>query len=297
MRGKKTNQQIKLVTAIDTNYIYPLIVALFSANKHAEHLKMWSIAYDPETLSVGDREKIGRILYSLGIQHEFISLSIDPSWPNDGHITKIAFAKVLLPSVLKTNFIWFDVDILFQSKWEELIPNITELLEHQLVCARPEQLSKLQVDSSSNEAVIKSKDAYFNTGILGVNIKEWSLRIATAEVSGLVSEYSLHGFQWKDQDIYNFLIGNEYGKLSDEYNYFVGRDKNFKSAKILHFLGSDKPWKRRLGTTRFWKLFFVRFTINEFKLYQATELMLMKALKDIDGSLVREVKKLRRVIK
>jgi lipopolysaccharide biosynthesis glycosyltransferase len=61
----------------------------------------------------------------------------------------------------------------------------------------------------------------------------------------LLSKYRLLKFEFKDQDIFNFLCFDKFEVLNSEFNFAPNSKQHVSqaNAKILHFKGLDKPWK------------------------------------------------------
>lgn len=91
--------------------------------------------------------------------------------------------------------------------------------------------------------------AYFNSGILLINLKNINLNIDFVKESmRLLSEYE----KFSDQDVLNTLLKDKVKFIDKKYNFLINLQKSpdeklakqIKTKAILHFAGYLKPWNR-----------------------------------------------------
>lgn len=249
--------------AVDDNYIYPFLVALYSAVKNSTVEHRYTLAFDAELLSQPSRQIAQQFAKEIGIALSFREIHMD-NLPSAGHIAPTSYARIFILLEESEPFIWLDADILCLKAWDDFIDPSVEIIvaennaykkgeRRKLVAgfARPEPR---EFDATcNNQAIIIQHSSYFNAGILLLNSFAWHEASNENIVRDLVINYRTLGFQWADQDILNYLVG----KSEILTMYPLGATYNLdgssplinlmEDSKIWHFLGTQKPWLQLNG--------------------------------------------------
>ncbi|MCC4507677.1 SP_1767 family glycosyltransferase [Limosilactobacillus reuteri] len=179
--------------------------------------------------------------YLNQIGSQIIDKKIDQEYLNEVNssfrgIKNIAFARVLIPEVIKENkVLYLDCDIVVNANLDELF-NID--LENKWVYG----VRDYQVPSE------------FNSGMLLINNKKWK---ESNLVSSLLEKAKASNLRNGDQTVINEVFKNKIEELDPSYNYQIGFEKaafwgnlqkttllldKIKNPKIIHFITEDKPF-------------------------------------------------------
>ncbi|TGY61116.1 glycosyltransferase family 8 protein, partial [Limosilactobacillus reuteri] len=179
--------------------------------------------------------------YLNQIGSQIIDEKIDQEYLNEVNssfrgIKNIAFARVLIPEVIKENkVLYLDCDIVVNANLDELF-NID--LENKWVYG----VRDYQVSSE------------FNSGMLLINNKKWK---ESNLVSSLLEKAKASNLRNGDQTVINEVFKNKIEELDPSYNYQIGFEKaafwgnlqkttllldKIKNPKIIHFITEDKPF-------------------------------------------------------
>jgi len=236
--GSKSGQT-EIYFGVDNLYVWPLLVSLFSAKKNHKSLKTVNIAYDPQELTEQNRELLVNSSKILGLKIRFLAIHLASTADFGNHLSKSAMLRLSIPLTTKNSILWLDSDLLLLHGWDEISTKVLDVLKaNYLIGARkhwPFEKSK------ENLAIQKSGEVYFNTGVLILNSKKWKKLRMNLKVNTLIPLYNQLNFEWADQDILNYLIGEEYCEVSKEYNCHP-TEYSAENTRILHFAGSNKPW-------------------------------------------------------
>lgn len=242
VKFRKTNQ-VSISFGLDDNYVWPLLVSIYSGKEYFKKCSSIKILYDPNELSQKSRDQIYMKLKSFGVHAKFV-ISILPSQNNaSGHISESAFLRINLPKLFKKDILWFDADVLFLNDWESVFTKFEEMSNsNDFVSARKHWPFER---SENNQAIMKSGINYFNSGVLLINAKKWNSQQLDSRIQNALENYHNYGFEWADQCVLNYVIGSRYHLLEDKFNC-PPVEYDAKTTKILHFAGSVKPWRYRL---------------------------------------------------
>ena len=148
--------------------------------------------------------------------------------------------------------IYLDPDILvinaLRPLWE------LDLQGKMLAAAAHRGVTKL-VDNV-NQLRLGTTTSYFNSGVLVIDVAQARLKIKLADITAAIEKYSAT-LILPDQDILNFLYGNDILEIPEEiWNYdtrkylvyqtrtLTEHDIHWVMAQtvILHYCGTPKPW-------------------------------------------------------
>jgi lipopolysaccharide biosynthesis glycosyltransferase len=242
-------RQYTVTTGFDDNYVFPFLVMAFSASKNSNAQINFKIAFGENLLSQKNRDFISAVLNILSISFQFTPIDLSPNLKSQDHIQITAFARLYLADNLSENFLWLDCDLICRTGWDEIFERYDSSLELSSVCAAVDAASiqnKLtQKKYLSNAAMRRMGNNYFNSGVLLVNPRLWSLINKNESWEDLYLNYNDLGFQFADQCVLNYLCHKSFSHLDKSFNVYATIRKKYvamKDIKILHFPGGDKPW-------------------------------------------------------
>jgi lipopolysaccharide biosynthesis glycosyltransferase len=224
---------------IDDNYVWPLLICLYSAKRSSRKFRKVNIVFDPRFLNQKAIKEIENKCNLMGISPQFISLQTPKNSLGTAHITPTAYLRLQIAEVFQSNVIWFDTDLLFLKGWTKILKYVeAKEVNKYGIFARKHWGNP---ESTSNQAMIRAKGQYFNSGVLLINSNFWRYNGISKEVSSIISKDTNLGFEWADQCILNYYFQGEYGKIAPEFNS-IPAEYAKNRTRILHFAGTHKPW-------------------------------------------------------
>ncbi len=237
-----------LVLASDERYAMPLATTLRSiveSNSSKQPLDIY-------VLTDGIREHIrGKIRRSLpagaaDIRWIEVDLGLFRDFATINHISKITFARLLLPHILPntSKVLYLDSDILVLDGLQDLC-NIE--LGGNILGAVTDGLDS-ELKAGTLNATIPPVQDYFNAGVLLIDLDRWrEERVSEKALQYLAANPSS---PFSDQDALNVACDGQWAKLDRRWNYLV-YDENLAIAsldpdarpRIAHFVTWKKPWK------------------------------------------------------
>jgi lipopolysaccharide biosynthesis glycosyltransferase len=230
---------------IDDNYLWPLLVCLYSAKKNFEKFEGVHIVYDPNYLHERSLNEVKNACELLGINPIFVPLQVPNNVIGQGHITPTSYLRLQVPELFRGKVFWFDTDLLFLNRWQKISKYaMRSKSSKEAIMAR---LHWGDPKSSSNQAIIKSDGKYFNSGLLLINSEIWKSRNISKELSHIIPNYIQLGFEWADQCLLNYYFKGNYGKIHPKFNA-IPAEYVRNRTRIIHFAGSHKPWTLRTNS-------------------------------------------------
>ena len=247
----------RVVTAIDDNYLLPLLVTAFSAKKNSVNDFEIIIGYDRNKLSALNREIISTCFEIFEIPYQLKSFNLRPDFMDNSHISATTFVRLLMFDSFGGNVLWLDVDLICLPKWDEIFTEYAEGLQSTLVFGAREFIGahEWKIASSNNSAIKLMGKDYFNTGVMLINCDLWKANNIPNIWPVLLNDYNKFGFQFSDQCIINYACIDDYKTLPSIYNSLAPNQVRNRIAnpRILHFAGGFKPWQ---FTKRSLRVFF-----------------------------------------
>ena len=245
IQGINTHRKPQLFFGVDNDYIWPLLVSLYSATKSFSAFNKVCVLYNPEFLDLKMISFIEEQSRLIHIKTRFIPLnSLNHSY-SKGHLTPTSYLWLQISEVSQGLAFWFDVDLLFLEDWHELLAYTkSDGAKNLPIHARLHWGNPV---STSNQAIIKSKGRYFNSGVVLINSKLWRTRSILGDLVQIMSKSINLGFEWADQCVLNYYFQGEYGAIESIYNS-IPSEYDFNQTCIIHFAGSHKPWTLRITT-------------------------------------------------
>jgi lipopolysaccharide biosynthesis glycosyltransferase len=240
---KNMQRKPKLFFGVDNDYVWPLLVSLYSAKKGFSALNKVYILYDPNFLDFKMISFIQKQTRLIRVKTRFIPLnSLNHSYKK-AHITPTAYLRLQVASISRGMAFWFDADLLFLDHWYQLLRYArNDGAKQHPIYAR---LHWGTPESATNQAIIESKGRYFNSGVLLINTKIWRTKSILENLVVIMSRSLELGFEWADQCVLNYYFQGEYGAIESVYNSLPS-EYDFNLTRIIHFAGSHKPWTMRV---------------------------------------------------
>ncbi|MCM3741695.1 glycosyltransferase family 8 protein [Oceanobacillus luteolus] len=248
--------KLNILVTLDSNYIRPLQVMLKSMFLNNPDVKfsiylMHSSLKSEEVLLLQDGVRgEGHILHELKITDEYFREA-----PVVKHYTKEMYYRLLafkfLPETLD-RILYLDPDILIINEIKSLYD--TDLTDY-LYAAAYHDIAKIK---ELNKIRLKAyeMEAYYNSGVLLMNLEEQRKRISEQDIFDFVEENKKR-LVLPDQDILNALYSQDIKEIEEVlYNYDArfyqyyklaskgefGMDYVINETSIIHFCGKKKPW-------------------------------------------------------
>lgn len=238
-----------VISAVDDNYVLPLLVMLHSAKKYSKNDFQFVLGYDPKSLSATNINLIEECLTLLQVPFSKICVTLKGRFEDNNHITATAYARLPMADVLSGTVLWLDADLICKPGWDEIFEFFDGGLGGKTVAGvRDSVNTSIQfLANTKNLAIIKMQKRYFNSGVLIIDCISWQLLNTSERWPVVLQNYDNYGFQLSDQCVLNYLFVDSHRLLPSEYNVlaFYSRRTAREQAKILHFAGPDKPWSYR----------------------------------------------------
>lgn len=217
-----------------------------------------------DTFSIENKERLTNIANRYGSRVVFFTISKEqtenmPVHREDQpvHITKSAYNRLFAASMLPKEvekIIYFDGDIIvrksLRSLWETDIEGYAVGVVHDMGEMEHLRSKRLPYDT---------KDGYFNSGVLLINVKYWREHNSMQLFNDIVEKYQ-NVLTMHDQDVLNIAFHDKKKWLPITYNMqngflykkqerwnVQGIEDEINIAKhdpvIVHFSTWDKPWK------------------------------------------------------
>ena len=240
---------MNLLVTINKNYIYYLIIMLYSYLKNNSYKTTVYIMNTDLT-----KENINRIRKSLKNKIKIIDIKVDDSYLKKAPVSKKfpitmyyrLFAWKYLPKKIE-KVLYLDPDIIIKG-------NLMELYQMNLensYFAGATHVGIFVKILNDIRLKIKYKDLYVNSGVLLINLKELRKSSLTEQNIYTYIEKKKNKLLLPDQDIISALYKNKIIKIDATiYNFTEKMAKKTsldwveKNTKIIHYCGRNKPWRK-----------------------------------------------------
>jgi lipopolysaccharide biosynthesis glycosyltransferase len=235
-----------VATSCDDRYLWPWACALYSAVHNADVRTRFLLANVNGLLSPGG-QKVAREYFSfLEIEGDVVDVSIGVENSEQYQWNATTYAPLALMDTLDETFMWLDADTILRPGWTQIFADSDLLLgDPQIVACgvgdRSETLDLMR-KAGTNSAYRAAGDRYFNAGVMIVDPLRWRLAGIDREWVGLAAAQAERGFEYRDQDVLNYLLAGKVGLLSARFNHIVA-ERAVGTELILHFAGFPKPWR------------------------------------------------------
>lgn len=253
---------MNILLCTDNNYAMPTGVLMHSICSYNQDVNYYVLVDD--TFSIENKERIANIAKRYGSHVSFFKISkeLTENMPVNRedqpvHITKSAYNRLFAASMLPKEvekIIYFDGDIIvrksLRSLWETDIEGYAVGVVHDMGEIEHIQSKRLPYDT---------KDGYFNSGVLLINVKYWREHNSMQLFNDITEKYQ-NVLTMHDQDVLNIAFHDKKKWLPITYNMqngflykeqerwnVQGIEDEINIAKhdpvIVHFSTWDKPWK------------------------------------------------------
>ena len=253
------NTPIVLVAGADAAYTVPLGVTLFSAVRRLPKSQRVEVHVVDGGLATHERVLVKQ---TVGGAHP----RVDVAWHRDdsddlrgltgkNHVSAAAYLRLLIPRMVPGDrALYLDSDLVVQRDLSDLWE--TDLEGATVGAVRDEQIPTLGA-AGLPRAPENAQAAYFNSGVLLMDLRAWRSRSVSERV---LADLRAYGDQYRmtDQDALNESLSGDWRALDPRWNVQVFRSAQAAAplpsgeAFILHYTTGSKPWTHvsRVHATR-----------------------------------------------
>ena len=254
------NDKINIVFASDDNYAQHIAVVIASIMAKTKEEVCFFVIND--NISSEKIAKLKNTAVKLNTTVEFIAVQ-EEQFKNvylSGHVSKAAYFRLALADIMPDDIekvIYLDVDLLVYDDIKNLWQND---IKKYALAAVPDFgiMASNRLCRQKKEVIgLPKGKAYFNSGVLLINLKKWRQENYTKQILEIINE---NQFPHHDQDALNKLFMNNWLTLDlrwniipPVYNLFpkVLFNKFFRkqaleakrNPAIVHYAGRYKPWE------------------------------------------------------
>lgn len=250
---KDQNTPVHIALTFDQNYLVPfyvLVTSIFLNNKKNK-IVLHTIATGVNEIEI---KKIlefvksnGGKIYFYSIDESFRIDNLNTPYLNSTHFTVAIFYRLFFPFLISENIdslLYIDTDTIVLGDLHTLYSTnlnafpVGVAIDTGMRRYNDPLLQKIGVD----------KDKYFNSGVLLINLKEWKKQ----KISENTLQFTLenqHVLKYPDQDALNYVLKDNYYKLSNSYNFTwndisedIPKKEILKQQIVILHYTAIKPW-------------------------------------------------------
>ncbi len=210
----------------------------------------------PEPMASAIEEACERLFYSFFLYP--VSEELFSAAPITKHYSKAMYYRMLAAQILPPTLdrvLYLDPDVLVINSLEPLWS--LDLNGRMFAAASHGEEDGLV--SNVNRIRLDTAWAYYNTGVLLMDLDQCRREIRPAEIFSFIRENE-HRLLLPDQDVFNALFGSRTVLIPDEiWNYDARKYSKYllrsggemdetwviQNTAVLHFCGKEKPWNTR----------------------------------------------------
>lgn len=234
-----------IVLAGDKHYLTPILTTIKSILYYNQNVKLYILHQNIPSDWILELkiqvERLGSIVEDI-----YIGNAIDSEWRTQEHISPIAYARFLIPRLIKEErVVYLDSDIIVNG-------DLSSLFE-------------LDLGDYSIAAVRDADGNGFNSGMLVIDSQKWREKDVTSMLFDKTVEYMSYLDHTNteefngDQTIFNLVFQNHWLELNKHFNLQVGHDviafyshwdSHFELDQeplIIHYTTYRKPWSTLMG--------------------------------------------------
>lgn len=236
-------EKFAIVITVDENYLnYGFSFLLGSARFFPTDSRIYIVT--PPGLNLDNSFATSNSLANFNVQWLEVDLSLFDYHDSMGHLTPIAFARLLLSELIPLHherILYFDIDLLIQS-------NIDHLFTMEMTT--PIAAVGKEYENISHHPAFKNQKTYFNSGVMVIDALLFKQSKVRSTSQLLLKE--LGPFPYADQDLLNLIFHREnidWQRLPGKYNSTPEPcgDPYVGPPVVLHFAGPNKPWNSVFG--------------------------------------------------
>jgi len=235
-----------VASAVDNNYLWPLLVMLRSAKSTSSSPFRFILGYDVNSFSPDNVKLVETVCLLWDIPAITVQIDLDFQVDPEGYITSATYARLLLADILPSKFLWIDADVLCQYGWDGIFKISKESTDEPTVIGIKDPLVQFGIpeSQSKNAAVQLAGVQYFNAGVVLLDPNKWRLNRAPEKWREAFENSTKLGFLFHDQCILNYLLYDSSKLIPNEFNYLVRSDTGrlVRHPFMIHFAGGFKPW-------------------------------------------------------
>jgi len=256
---------ISLVSTINTNYRVPfeILASSLIRAKHESTVIEWHVCTDEGCDWDTWRMEMDRRHRSQNVSFRVHDLqgTISRSLPLRGRARPIMYARLFAPELLASHaarMLYLDADMIVLHPIEEL----WAVDPASSPCACCQDLAIPTVSSPMAirdypELNLNPHNAYFNAGVLLIDVRRWKEKAVTERALAYLNTYS-EAVNLFDQEALNAALGGDWHRVSYRWNLIAsvaGRSfldttpldsadyqASLRQPHILHYAGTLKPW-------------------------------------------------------
>jgi lipopolysaccharide biosynthesis glycosyltransferase len=238
---------IHLAIAFDKNYLapfYALVNSIFQNNKH----EIFTIHLIVSGLNEEEKKQIQEYIkeHNSAVAYYDIDEETVRKFVLTSKFTPAAYYRLYFPLLMPLGIdrlVYLDTDTLVINKLAALY---TAELDNYPVGAVYDNWVK-----TAPQLGITDEEAYFNSGVLVIDIKKWNQQKISEQSFTYLSNYP-ERIIYVDQDALNAVLKDNWKRLDDRFNFMYSMIPEGVSGKLLKELIKDKivihytlerPWK------------------------------------------------------
>jgi lipopolysaccharide biosynthesis glycosyltransferase len=242
---------IHLATAINDRYLLPLQVMIASLVEHLKPATQPVLHVVQRSLSTHSRETLSALIETRFVTPTETDTALIP--PHESLPPEAAF-PVLLPGLLPEleRVLFLDADLLVLDDVTALWETKLEGKAHAAVADSAVRLCSARRGVAEwRELAIPRDHAYFNGGVMLIDLEAWRRRTVTARTLSFLDTH-LATTDFLHQGALNATMWDDWLPLDRRWNLFgtvAGRrgDAPATNPGIVHFAGRMKPWLAAVG--------------------------------------------------
>ncbi len=167
------------------------------------------------------------------------------SLPFTNHISSVAYARMIFDRIIDKNvkrLVYLDSDLLIRAPIEKLAQ--IDLEGFPIAAGKDAHAMRWSNDRdvASNYDLLDPADAYFNSGVLVIDLSAWRKMDMVKTLLKLEENGALPRLI-NDQQILNHIFANNWKILDGRWNMLgVNRAIEALDPFIVHYTGPNKPW-------------------------------------------------------
>ncbi|OCG07696.1 hypothetical protein A9G13_05640 [Gilliamella sp. wkB178] len=248
-----SKQVLHILLCFDNNYALSAgvdVISIIENNKHLEiHFHLFT-----HNISEENRQKFALISADkIAITEYIINDQFQIDHKNTEQFPIAACVRLIAPIVLKNTaerLLYIDSDTLCLKHLDILL----DIPLDNIVVAAVADAPYMQESQCSKYGIVKG--AYFNSGVMLININLWCQKDVTSKTLQILN--SGEKFNYPDQDVLNIVVGNQRKILERKYNNLLGlspygnEDSNVPEDTVfIHYITKNKPWHQPYKTNLF----------------------------------------------
>ena len=254
---------LPLCVLFDDNYLYPFVIAMYSASLNSTDSYELVVGDTGWNLSDDSKDLIEQTCKALHIRLRWVHIPLNQDFKRSfAHVPPLAAGRLFFLDLMDNAFVYSDVDSIFLNGWQEVLakPNFgTDSIAGVVRHGDIDWINKVNEDRQKqgtviNQAMFENSKNYFGSGLLVVDPVRWREKGLDRKWKEIYfNQFEELGLWILEQDILNYILKGATYTIPLEYNFpaqWKGHTRNFKTfrpveaspIKIVQFQGNAKPW-------------------------------------------------------